>query len=212
MRNWIAAGAAIVLMASGAAQGQTSFHWPAPETAQTANAKRFYLPMGTPLMLRTRTDISTKDNKPGDRIMLEVVEAVSFRGQVVIPVGAPVFGEVARAQRNGHVGKKGKLEIRLIRVETPNGPVRLSGSAYDEGESGTAASVATMLLISPLGGFFIHGTSARIAAGTGVQAHLAEPLRFAWYPAADQQVATAAEAPTAYSDARSGSAAFGSPD
>src|SRR3546814_3407633 len=115
--------------------------------------------MGTPLRLRTRTQVSTKDNKPGNRLYLEVAERVSFRGQVVIPIGGAVVAEVSRVQRNGHFGKKGKLEIRLISVETPSGPVRLRGTAYDEGKSGTAASVATMALLSGLG-FLIHGTSA----------------------------------------------------
>ena len=133
-------------------------------------------------MLRTRTQVSTKENKPGDRVYLEVAESVSFRGQIVVPIGSPVIAEVSQAQRNGHVGKKGKLTLRLIQVETPSGPVRLNGMAYDEGTSGTAASVATMVLLSPLGGFLIHGTSANIHAGTTVQGYLAEPLRFRWHP------------------------------
>lgn len=35
-----------------------------------------------------------------------MAESVSFRGQIIIPIGAPVVGEVARFQRNGHVEKK----------------------------------------------------------------------------------------------------------
>jgi hypothetical protein len=183
MSRLTAVSAIAVLAISGAAQAQTTYQWPAPEAASIDNqGQRFYLPMGTPLMLRTRTQISTKDNKPGDRVYLEVAEAVSFRGQVVIPIGSPVIGEVSSVQRNGHVGKKGKLEIRLIQAETPSGPVRLTGTAYDEGKSGTALSVGTMLLVSGLGGFFIHGTSAQLPAGTPVQAYLAEDLRFRWYP------------------------------
>lgn len=182
MSKWIAVSAVAALVIGGAAQAQTTYHWPAPEMASAGEGQRFYLPMGTPLMLKTRTLVSTKDNKPGDRIYLEVAESVSFRGQVVIPIGSPVVGEVSQVQRNGHVGKKGKIEIRLIQAETPNGPVRLTGTGYDEGKSGTAASVATMALLSGIGGFLIHGTSGYIHAGTPVQAYLAEPMRFTWYP------------------------------
>lgn len=182
MSKWIKIGAMAALAFSASAQAQSTYHWPAPEAAPAGEGQRFYMPMGTPMMLRTRTDISTKNNKPGDRVYLEVAETVSFRGQTVIPIGSPVLAEVTRAQRNGHVGKKGKLEIRLIQAQTPSGPVRLNGLAYDEGSSGTALSVATMALLSPLGGFLIHGTSAYLPAGTNVQAYLAEPLRFTWYP------------------------------
>jgi len=115
-------------MLCGTAQAQSAFTWPAPEVQSAGEAKRYYLPMGTPLVVRTRTQISTKDNKAGDRLSLEVAESVSCRGQTVIPIGAPVLAEVSRVQRNGHFGKKGKLEIRLIGAETPHGPVRLGAA------------------------------------------------------------------------------------
>lgn len=207
MRNWKAASAAVVLLMSGTAHAQSVFHWPAPEGQPVGEAKRYYLPMGTPLMLRTRTQISTKDNKSGDRLYLEVAESVSFRGQIIIPIGVPVIAEVSRVQRNGHFGKKGKLEIRLISAETPSGPVRLSGTAYDEGKSGTAASVATMALFSGLG-FLIHGTSAQLPPGTPVQAYLAEPLRFTWYPRAGTEILVQQARPDRYSEAAPGFSAW----
>lgn len=180
MSKWMAMGAAIALTITGAAQAQMTFHWPAPQADQ-GEGVQYYLPMGTPVMLRTLTQISTKDNKPGDRVYLEVAENISFRGQVVVPIGSPVIAEVSRLQRNGHFGKKGKLEIRLIRLQTPSGPVRLAGTSYDEGKSGTALSVGTMLLASPLG-FLIHGTSGQIDPGTPVKAALGDELKFRWYP------------------------------
>lgn len=212
MGNWKMAGALLALAASGAAQAQTAFYWPAPEAQPAGEAKRFYLPMGTPLMLRTRTQISTKDNRPGDRVYLEVAESVSFRGQIVIPIGAPVFAEVSMVQRNGHVGRKGKLEIRLISAETPNGPVRLTGTAYDEGKSGTALSVGTMVFVSAIGGYFIHGTSAQLPSGTPVQAYLAEPLRFTWYPETERKVALLPARPDGYEPPEPGFSALEAPD
>lgn len=211
MTNWKAAGAMMMLVVGGAAQAQTAFYWPAPEEQPVGEAKRYYLPMGTPLMLRTRTQVSTKDNRPGDRLYLEVAESVSFRGQIIIPIGAPVFAEVSRVQRNGHFGKKGKLEIRLISAETPSGPVRLTGTAYDEGKSGTAASVATMALASGLG-FLIRGTSAELAPGTPVQAYLAEPLRFTWYPDARARIAIQQARPDSFNEPAPGFSTMGVPN
>ena len=178
----------MALLAAGGAQAQAVYQG-AADGPPYALAKRYHLPIGTPLKLKTTTPLSTKDSKPGDRVRLEVVEDVSFRGTAVIPVGTPVIGEVSQVQRNGHVGKKGKLGIRLISVEMPDGPVRLSGNVYDEGKSHTALSVGTMLLVSPLGGFLIHGTSASIPAETPVTAHIMEPLRFTWRPEKDALMA-----------------------
>ena len=189
MRSWEAICGAIALLAAGSAHAQTAYRGSAADNPQFAPAKRYYLPIGTPLRLQTTTPLSTKDSKPGDRVRLEVVEDVSFRGAVVVPVGTSVCGEVSRAQRTGHVGKRGELEIRLLSVEMPDGPVRLSGTVYDEGKSHTALSVGTMLLVSPLGGFLIHGTSASIPAETPVTAHILEPLRFAWRPEKDALMA-----------------------
>lgn len=172
--------ALIASLMSASAQAQNVYHFYAPENA-SGPGNRYVLPAGTPLVMRTLTQVSTKDNKPGDRIHLEVAENIIFRDQIVIPVGAPVIAEIAATQRNGHFGKKGKIEVRLVEVQTPHGPVRLAGSANDEGISGTAVSVATILLVSPLG-FLIHGTSAHIPPGTVVKGQLDGDLKFRWYP------------------------------
>lgn len=169
---------AVATVASGA-QAQTTYHWPAPAQPGAAAAQRFHLQPGTPVVLRTTSEINTKDKRPGDRVYLEVAESVMFRGQVIIPAGAPAMGEISRAERNGHFGKKGKLQVRLLSVQTPHGPARLAGSTYDEGKSGTAASIATIVLVSPLG-FLIHGTSGKIMPGTAMTANLAQPLQFAY--------------------------------
>lgn len=159
----------------GTASAQSFNYWPA---APTVSSRNMYVPMGTQLTLISRTQVSTKDSKAGDRIYFTVAETMSFRGQVVIPAGAVAVGEVARSDRNGYLGKKGKIDVNLLYVETPTGPVRLSGGANNQGTSGLIPSVATIVLVSPLG-YFIHGTSAHIPPGTPVQAYLGEDMHFA---------------------------------
>jgi hypothetical protein len=177
MKNWMIGGAAIAALMGSTVQAQQFVHWSAP-ASPTQASKMAYFPMGTQLNLVTRTQVSSKDNKPGDRVYLDVAEGLSYRGQVVVPAGSVAVGEVASLQRNGHVGKKGKIGIRLLYLQTPYGPVDLTGRVKDEGTSGTIPSIATMMFVSVLGGFFIHGTSATIPAGTSVEAMLADDLRF----------------------------------
>lgn len=194
MKNIVICSAATVAMIGSAAQAQRTIHWPAPVSA-AAQENMSYFPMGTPVVLTTRTQVSTKDNKPGDRFYLEVAESISYRGQVVLPAGSVAVGEVARSDRNGHFGKKGKIDVRLLYVETPNGPVRLSGRAGDEGTSGAIASFATIAFVSGLG-FLIHGTSAHIPFGTNVTAYLAEDMRFRTSPTLAQASPATPEART----------------
>lgn len=171
---------ALGLAAAAPASAQTMIVWPAPVAAAQA-ASTSYFPIGTPLRLVTRTEVSSKENKPGDRLYLTVAEDLTYRGQVIVPAGSVAVGEVADMQRNGHFGKKGKLGIQLLHVETPSGPIRLSGRAGDEGTSATAVSIATIALVSWTG-MFIHGTSAYLPSGTPVAGYLAQDLRFAARP------------------------------
>ena len=193
MKKAIAVMAMAASLLSSGAQAQTTYMWPAPPPASDTPSMKYFLPAGTPLMLQTRTQVSTKMNEPGDPIYLEVAEPISFRGQTVIPVGAPVVGEVSQVQRNGHFGVKGKVTVRLIQVETPSGPVRLTGTAYDEGKSGTLLSVGTIAFVTVLG-VLVHGTSGDIPANTAVKAYLAEPLNFRWQRPRENQNAALIEA------------------
>lgn len=169
--------AAIAALASVGSAHADSYYWPAP-TGYSANPQTRFFTAGTPVLLRTETDISTKTTRAGDRVYLRVAEPLAYKGQVVIPAGAPAVAEVVRADRNGHLGRKGKLNIQLLYIQTPMGQVPLGGGKEQFGRSGTALSVGTMLFVSTLGGFLIHGTSATIPYGSFVQAFTAEPLRF----------------------------------
>lgn len=178
MKKFIAA-AVLACVSAGTVQAQSTFIWSAPPSAADGRVFKYYLPMGTQVMLRTRSQVNTREAKLGDRVYLEVAEPITFQGQIVIPAGAPVVGEVATLQRNGHFGRKGKVSVRLIEVQTPSGPIRLTGDAYDEGISGTAVSIGTIMLVSPLG-FLVHGTSGNIPANSTVKAYLAENMNFRW--------------------------------
>ena len=135
-------------------------------------------PMGTPLAVVTRTEVNTKQMKPGDRVYLDVAENLTYRGQVVVPVGSPVVAEVGRSERNGHFGKRGTIELRMVYAETPSGPVRLTGSAMRKGTGATAWSVPAMILLNMPVLALVHGTSGYIRQGTPITAYTAEPLLF----------------------------------
>lgn len=191
MKKSVLTALCLIAVTGARAEAQEIYYWPAP-AGPVRPGQMAALPMGTPLALVTRTQVSTKDNKAGDRFYLEVAESLSYRGQVVIPAGAHAVAEIIRSERNGHFGKKGKLDVRLLYVETPSGPIRLSGRGAKEGKSGTAASIATIVFVSGWG-FLIHGTSAMIAADSPITAYLAEDLRFTLDRAATEAVPVEAD-------------------
>ncbi|WP_267382103.1 MULTISPECIES: hypothetical protein [unclassified Sphingomonas] len=205
------AGLALLSLMPSAAGAQYSVYWSAP--VQT-NAARSYFPMGTPLRLTSRVELNTKDNHAGDRFYLEVAEPLLYRGQVVVPVGSMAVGEVMRSERNGHFGKSGQLEIRLDYVETPSGPVRISGRLARKGTGQEVLAIGGGVVVAwPM--FLIHGTSGRLAADTMVTAYLADDLHFAAQPDAQQAALVRPDAttpPPRVSPARFDPVAFSSPD
>ncbi|RYY05762.1 MAG: hypothetical protein EON55_25070 [Alphaproteobacteria bacterium] len=178
---------ALVAATPAIAAAQEIVQWAAP-LAATGRTAAF--PMGTPLLLTTRTELNTKQNHAGERFYLEVARPIVYRGQVVIPAGALAVGEVMRAERNGIFGKRGEIAIRLNYIQTPSGPVRLSGRMSRNGLSQELLSIGGALVVSwPM--MFIHGTSGRVPADTPVTAYLADDLRFTLQPGTEQADATA---------------------
>lgn len=75
-------------------------------------------------------------------------------------------------------GKSGRIEARVLNVRVGDRLILLSGTFDDKGVTGTAGVVTSIVLV-PITGFFVTGTSANIQAGAGVKAFLDEDLRIA---------------------------------
>ncbi|WP_293781611.1 hypothetical protein [Sphingosinicella sp.] len=151
---------------------------------------------GTSVPLKTLVGLTTegKKLKVGHRFELEVAEAVSVDGQVVIPVGSPAVGEVTSVRNKGMWGKSGHIETRMLYVRANGRQIRLSGSIDDKGVTGTAGVVAAVVLV-PVVGFFVTGTSAQIPAGSNITGFVQEDVPIAF--SAPTPVAITVPAPAA---------------
>ena len=132
---------------------------------------------GTPIHLATDAEITSADNRVGDRVDLRVLDAVSLNGHTVIPVGTRAVGEVTLVRKKGMWGKSGRLEFRPLYLALGNRQIAISASSMtkEKGETGTAGVVAS-IVVMPLAGFFVTGTTARIPRGSTVEAELSEDL------------------------------------
>jgi hypothetical protein len=138
----------------------------APEAMTISSTPASVLPRGTNVRLRSLTELHSQHNRAGDRFDLEVAEDVMLNGVVVIPRGSPGVGEVTRARHKGMWGRSGRLETRLLSVRANGMSIPITGTVAERGETGTAGVVASILVI-PVAGFFVTGTSAILPAGTG---------------------------------------------
>ncbi|HEX8585980.1 MAG TPA: hypothetical protein VF680_16415 [Allosphingosinicella sp.] len=169
--------ACIMLLASTAAVGQSQ-----PMMVGVEAATGHSLKQGTEIRLETVVELSSNRSRVGDRIDLEVREAVQLDGQTVIPAGTRAVGEITRRKDSGMWGKAGKLEFKPLHLKMGDRLIQLSASSStgDKGKSGTAGVVAAVVFL-PVAGFFVKGTSAKIPARTAVTAYLDEdvPVMFA---------------------------------
>lgn len=135
------------------------------------------LKAGTQVPLKTMSELTTngKRLKVGDRFNLEVSEAVRLNNRIAIPAGSLAVGEITTVRNKGMWGKSGNIDGRVLYVRANGQQIRLTGTLHDKGVTGTGAVVGAVVLL-PLAGFFMTGTSATLPAGTQVTAYLNEDL------------------------------------
>ena len=137
---------------------------------------------GTEVPMKMLEELTTlgKNLKVGQRFELETAAPISLNGRVVIPVGTHGTGEVTSVRNKGMWGKSGNIEARILYLRAGDRQIRLSGTLNDKGVTGTGAVVGAVVLL-PVAGFFMTGTSAKIATGAPVKAFLDEdvPVTFA---------------------------------
>jgi hypothetical protein len=147
------------------------------------------LAAGTSVRLRTMSPLSSMENKTGDRFDLEVSEDVQLNGITIIPRGSPAKGEITLVKKKGMWGKSGKLETRVLSVRANGRDIPLRGTVNDKGETGTAGVIGALVVL-PIAGFFVTGTSATLPQGTGFTGLTESDLPIALASAAPPPLAT----------------------
>jgi hypothetical protein len=95
------------------------------------------VPGGTHIPLVLHNAISTRSARPGDPVYFETLYPVMIDGQVVIPAGSYMSGEVSEAKRAGRVKGRAELAIKLTTMILPNSyMVNLSASPSNAGTGG----------------------------------------------------------------------------
>ena len=152
----------------------------APQAMILSSPTEGMLRAGTEVPLIMAEGISSNDKslRVGKQIRMQTASAVMVGGATVIPAGSPATGEVTDIRRKGMWGKSGGIQARVLNVRVGDRLIRLSGTFDDKGVTGTAGVVGAVLLL-PVAGFFMTGTSASIPAGSGVKAVLDEDLKIA---------------------------------
>lgn len=154
------------------------------------------LRVGTEVPLRLVEELTTKGKKlrVGDRFHLETSEPVMVQGVNVIPVGSPAMGEITDVRNKGMWGKSGHLSARILYVTVNGRQIRLSGAFDDKGVAGGVGAVAVSAIVFAPAGFFMTGTSAKVAAGSIIKSFVDEDVPLSMPAAAEAPMAVSASA------------------
>lgn len=114
-----------------------------------------------PVVLSQFLTTKGKGLKVGQRVQLEVAQDVLLNGRVVIPARSPVEGVLTHVRNKGMWGKSGAIQLQIKSVSINGTIIRLKGDMDSRGETGTAGVVGAIVIL-PIAGFFVTGTSAEM--------------------------------------------------
>ena len=127
---------------------------------------------GTLVILRTVETIDPRVVGVGDIVKLEVAKDVVVDGVVVIKAGIPAMAEIVAAEKEGYIGKAGKINIAVYSTKAVDGQkVPLRGHLRREGESKQIESIAIGAVLCPLA-LLMKGEQANIPAGSQMRAYV----------------------------------------
>lgn len=126
-------------------------------------------PAGTTLTGTLSTNLSSQTSRVGDRVVVQVSQPLTSNGQVVLPAGSQVEGQIASLTKAGFTGKAGQLDLRFNGATLPNGQrVSLSGRVQTEDGTGLLRAGTVKNRVG--------GAALRTAGGAAVGALLGTAL------------------------------------
>ena len=142
----------------------------------TGNVLRAGAPV--PVVLSEGLTTKGKGLKVGQPVQLEVAQDVLLNGQVVIPARSPVEGVLTEVRNKGMWGKAGGIHLHIKSVNISGVNIRLKGEMDSRGETGTAGVVGALVVL-PVAGFFVTGTSAEMPLNMPGRAFLDQDISLA---------------------------------
>ncbi len=86
------------------------------EAPASPKAEPVTIAAGTPIRVRTQTELSTKSAKAGDSFTATLAEPLVIEGQVIAPRGTQVEGLVADSDPGGRVKGVATISVRLTQL------------------------------------------------------------------------------------------------
>ena len=106
---------------------------------------------GTEVALEFEQNVSSATAEEDDKVNFRLADDLKIGEVPVAKAGAIAVGTVTHAQKRGHLGKAGELNIRMDYMKVGDTRVRLRAAKGKEGDSKIGATVALTVLFGPIG-------------------------------------------------------------
>ena len=117
----------------------------APEPEPEPQTTNVTVPAGTQLDVEFTERLASNTSAPGESFRVRVTRDVMEDGEVAIPAGSEILGEVMEAVPLGRVGGQAKLELKFTDLVLPSGSsVPIDASFVQQGKSETGKDAATI--------------------------------------------------------------------
>jgi type IV secretory pathway VirB10-like protein len=116
---------------------------PAPEPEPEARTVSVSVPAGTTFAAELQDTLSSASSRVGDTFRARIVDDVVDNGEVVIPAGSEVVGEVTEVVPLRKVGGQARLAVRFTDLVLPSGstvPIRATLTQQGRNETGRDAA------------------------------------------------------------------------
>jgi hypothetical protein len=148
--------------------------------AQVGSNSEMIFPAGTPIIIRTTTEIDTDRNRVGDVFEATLEDPMIWGNQTVFPHGATIKGRIAYAKESGKLSGQSQMILELTDIIYNGKSYFIRTSDYTEvGSSRGKRTAATVGGVAALGAIIgavagggkgaAIGAASGAAVGTGVQ-------------------------------------------
>ena len=145
------------------------------------------IPSGTLIPIRFQSTISSKNSKPGDTFICQVVKNMFLGNKLIIPMNSEAIGEITEAKKAKILAQPGKLELIFRPIMALDGiPIELTmGEKAEEENKRLYVAVGTgilgfLILSNPIGlafGALIPGKDVKIDEGTEIVLQVKEDTK-----------------------------------
>lgn len=153
---------------------------PTPTTQEPQETvEEHRLNAGTQIPIQNINYVRASDLKVGQSVNFRTARDIKVDGIDFLPYGTNIKGVVYEAKKSSGFGTKGRLGIRIDKIELPNGltiPL-INGDVYVTGKNRTPLSVILFLFVT-WPACFICGSKAELPAGYEIVANVAENVTF----------------------------------